>query len=515
MRMPPIGLLCCVFALTILASCGDDLQPTGPNPRSTPANASTAGQAHASSLDRTAEAHGPRIAQQVPDFGGWYFDEEGDLNVWVKNPEAHGTRARAAVASVAAEVGLIPMKPGYNVVLRQGRFGWQELSDWRDRMETAADVVQGVRWVDLDERINRIAVGVSSGRARAEIRKEAAAAGVPTSALSVQMVEDCAPTAIDCNDPCTLDPSSCEDPCSVDPSDPSCTTDPCETNPEDPACQPPAESGWDGGEINAPVSYEAADESLESEFSVLRGGIRIRNFIRQGDNSCSIGAVAHSPTHGSVFVTNSHCTYDQGSVDSNGPREFYQHYISQPLLVGIEVQDPPYARPVSGCWSWYSSFFSRCYPWRNSDAAVIKIENRGAQRGTIARPINRKLEGQGAGSTRVDMSRPVLRIVRDQASSSITVAVGNRLDKVGATTGWTSGVVQAVCVTEYQSAPFRRRHTCQNTVNYTNDSGDSGAPVFYLANEGEVWLLGLHHMKKGVYSPLAQVARDLPGLIYR
>lgn len=512
--------LCWLFTLAALSACQDDLQPTAPTPEAPAAQASATGEAHGRGLERSAEAHGRRLAQQVPDFGGWYFDIKGDLNVWVKNSDVHGARARAAVAQVADEVGLIPARPGYNIIIRQGRYSWQELSDWRDRIEALADGIEGIRWVDLDERINRVAVGVNSGRARAEARKQAAEVGIPRGAISIQM-EECEPYAIDCNDPCSLDPyaDGCQDPCSLDPSDPNCTTDPCETNPEDPSCEPPADSEemWDGGELNAPMSYEAAGENLDSEFNRLRGGIRIRNLTRYGDNSCSLGAVAYSPTYGSVFVTNSHCTYDQGGVDYDGPREFYQHYISQPLWVGSEVQDPPYYKPADYCSSWWNNTVRTVcrYPVRNSDAAVIKIENRASDRGIIARPANRKLEGQGAGTLQIDPSRPVLRIARDQVTTSISVTTGNRLDKIGATTGWTSGTVQSVCRTEYQTSPNRRRHTCQNRVDYTNSSGDSGAPVFYLANDNEVWLLGFHHMKVGVYSPLTQVAKDLPGLVYR
>jgi hypothetical protein len=404
---------------------------------------------------------------------------------------------------LAAEVGLIPAKPGYRIIIRQGRYSWQELSDWRDQFETVAGGIEGVRWVDLDEGINRIAVGVTSGRARAQVRQQADELGIATSALSIQSVDQCAPEALDCNDPCTLNPDS-----------PDCNTDPCELNPDDPSCQEPVEEVWSGGEINASMSYAAPGQDLDSEFNVLRGGIRIRHYTPYGESSCSIGAVAYSPTHGAVFVTNSHCTYFQGEVSTGANGEFFQNSLSRPLFVGIEVRDPPYDRPY-GC-SWWSTS-QACYLSRNSDAAVIQITNRQSERGTIARPANRKLEGQGRGSTVINASRPVLRIVRDQVTSTITVARGNRLDKVGSTTGWTSGVVQAVCRTEYQTSPVKRRHTCQNVVNYTNDSGDSGAPVFYLANDanGWVWLLGIHHSRKAVYSPLTQVARDLPGLSYR
>ncbi|HZG44490.1 MAG TPA: hypothetical protein VEY93_16175, partial [Longimicrobium sp.] len=146
------------------------------------------------------------------------------------------------------------------------------------------------------------------------------------------------------------------------------------------------EDVWSGGEINASVSYAAPGQDLDSEFNVLRGGIRIRNYTQYGENSCSIGAVAYSSTHGAVFVTNSHCTYFQGEVSTGAAGEFFQHYPSRPLFVGIEVQDPLYQRP-SGC-SWWSTS-QACYLRRNSDAAVIRITNRQSQRGIIARPTNR------------------------------------------------------------------------------------------------------------------------------
>jgi hypothetical protein len=165
----PLSLTLLLAALT--ACRGDMADPPTPV-----LEASAAGQSQGQRPDRSAEAHGPRIAQQVPDFGGWFFDENGDLNVWVRDADVHGTRARGVVAQVAAEVGLIPAKPGYRIIIREGRHGWQAV----------AGGIEGVRWVDLDERINRISVGVISGRARAQVRQQADELGISTSALSIQ-----------------------------------------------------------------------------------------------------------------------------------------------------------------------------------------------------------------------------------------------------------------------------------------------------------------------------------------
>lgn len=177
------------LSLTLLLAASTACRGDMGEPATRVLQASAAGQSQGQRPDRSAEAHGPRIAQQVPDFGGWFFDENGDLNVWVRNADVHGTRARVVVAQVAAEVGLIPAKPGYRIIIRQGRYGWQELSDWRDQIEAVAGGSEGVRWVDLDERINRIAVGVISGRARAQVRQEADELGIATSALSIQSVD--------------------------------------------------------------------------------------------------------------------------------------------------------------------------------------------------------------------------------------------------------------------------------------------------------------------------------------
>jgi hypothetical protein len=352
-------------------------------------------------------------------------------------------------------------------------------------------------------------MGVTSGIARVQARKQATEAGVPVSALSIQLVVDCPPDALDCKDPCSLDPSSCEDPCSINPSDPSCGTDPCEIDPSDPACQPPPQ---DSGvtPIELPPPSLIVNQTLDSEFSILRAGIRTRSSTRlDGANPCSIGAIARSSTYGAVFLTASHCTYDQGSV--TGARDFFQAYMSRPQFAGVEVFDPPYVTP-SGCSWWYSTG-SACYLRRNSDAALVQIQNRSSEIGTIARPAERKREGQGRGSLSINPSRPKLQIV---ATSTSTVARGTRLDKIGATSGWTSGTVQTVCVTAYQTYPNKRQLTCQNTANYLNEHGDSGGPVFYVEDEaqGRVYLMGIHHMRNGTYSPLAQINRDIPGLVY-
>jgi hypothetical protein len=500
----------CLLLLVAASACQDTTESPPTDPTTPAAKASAAAQEHARGIDRTGEAHGRRFASEMPGFGGWYFDDNGDLNVWIRDAGVHGARARAVAAQVAQEVRLAPATPGYKIIVREGRYGWQELSDWRDRVEMIAERLDGARFVDLDEYVNRVTMGVNSGRARAQARKQATEAGVPVSALSIQIVSDCPPEALDCNDPCSLDPSSCQDPCSIDPSDPSCTTDPCEINPSDPACQAPPDDAYTP--VLLPEPSMIANQTLDSEFSTLRAGIRTRNPTRlSGDNPCSIGAIARSSTYGTVFVTASHCTYDQGGAHTSSPRDFYRHYVSRPLLVGMEVFDPPYVTP-SGC-SWYSTGQS-CYLRRNSDAALIQIQNRASEIGTIARPADRKREGQGRGSLSIDPSRPKLSITSTYTG---TVARGMRVDKIGATTGWTSGTVQSVCLTEYQTSPNKRQHTCQNTVNYLNEFGDSGGPVFFVVNEaqGTVQLMGIHHMKKGTYSPLAQIAKDIPGLVYR
>ncbi len=94
-----------------------------------------------------AQATGPRLppgldgrflslTQEVPGFGGYFFDANGDLNVYLTDTGSE-TVARAKFADVARN------RPGRSdqpwsrpaeIVIRRGAFDFTQLSDWRSRL---------------------------------------------------------------------------------------------------------------------------------------------------------------------------------------------------------------------------------------------------------------------------------------------------------------------------------------------------------------------------------------------
>jgi hypothetical protein len=437
--------------------------------------------------DVDSEAISARLAQQIPGFGGWFFDRQGNLNVWVVDPQKHGARARVAVAAAAREV--VPGAKGSNfaILIRQGRYSWQELSTWWQQMDSIAGEIPGIRRSDLDELRNRVSLGVSSRAGRGVARRKAAELGIPAGAVNV-MVEECDPTMVICEGQ--------EDPCATNPDDPSCTEDPCTLYPDDPNCQPPMEEEavTGNGSIEPNLSY---GEALTSEFSTVRGGIMIQFQKPEYIDGCSVGLVLRTQYYGNVFMTNSHCTTQHGGGTGT---EYGQPTLSRFFYIGREVVDPFYKK------DFYCGWRKTCLGQsRNSDAAIVKIDgNKPADIGVIARPALRMNRFAGKGTTNINQLLPILRVQDYQPT-----ILGSHVDKIGMETGWTVGYVNAKCETIYQT--FLRRHFCQDRADFVIAKGDSGGPVFYyLENSGEkVNIVGIVHSMDGTYSPLNKIWDDV------
>jgi hypothetical protein len=509
------------LGLVALAGCQDELVTTSPEVAAATRQASEAGLAHG--RGRGLEEEGPlgRFAAHNPAFGGWFLDQNGDVNVWVVNATANGGRVRAAVAqAIAQEPRDATEKASYAVKVLPANYGFVQLSDWRDSLTTRFEAYPGMRWIDVDDVRNRVSVAVDSRRTRALLRRDAVGMGIPSGSLNVMMsepVDNCTPEMIVCDsDPCTMDPyadgcsggdacsvdpyaSGCQDPCSIDPNAPECTEDPCVINPNDPACssssEPPAEPVYSDGVL--PQEFPG---TLSQRFTHLQGGIQItyEDYEISDALECTLGFVANTPTHGVVVVTAAHCSNDLGSTDGT--------VYGQPTITntpqwsdwfGQEVYDP------SLKYGW--GCFLGC---RNSDANFVSTSFSGFGRpyafGKVARPIG-PTRAISDTTTRLNTSLPQLTISRE-ARPSIT---GSRIHKIGRTTGWTRGRLTFYCRKE-------RGYHCQDGANYVFRQGDSGSPVFVYYTNGTIGLIGVHHSRmsswnynESIYSPLSRMRKDL------
>ena len=227
-------------------------------------------------------------------------------------------------------------------------------------------------------------------------------------------------------------------------------------------------------------------KSLRSKVRPLVGGIE----IEFSDYVCTLGFNAKRKGQ-KGFVTNSHCTDEQGGNEAT-------RYDQGGERVGTEVADPNYGKS-DDCPSG-----RRC---RLSDSAFVRVKD-------VKRDTNGIAETDGQN----DMDDPDLTMKDhlDIVGYESTTLVGEELDKIGRTSGWTYGTVEETCVTfdvYEEDEDTGLTLLCQDTVFAGSTMGDSGAPVFrYAGNGGEVRLRGILWGTSGgtfAFSPIDQIRKEL------
>lgn len=246
-------------------------------------------------------------------------------------------------------------------------------------------------------------------------------------------------------------------------------------------------------EQTAPIRNVA---TLQDKVRAVRGGLQINfpGFL------CTLGFNATSSGGQRSFITNSHCTAIQGGVQSTP--------YNQPLsttagsFIGTEVADPNYftggACPAS----------RRC---RFSDSSRGKYASAPTSvLGRIARTTSR---GQFSGSLTISSTNPTFSITAERANS----LVGQTVNKMGRTTGWTFGKITNACVTVNVSGTDITQ-LCQNLVSAGVGPGDSGSPVFNWSGSGShVTLAGIlwggsSNGRQLAFSPMSGIESELGAL---
>jgi hypothetical protein len=211
---------------------------------------------------------------------------------------------------------------------------------------------------------------------------------------------------------------------------------------------------------------------------------------------CSVGFNATSGSQKS-FVTASHCTTTQGGVEST---PYWQPLQSvDGTQIATEVSDPAYVKGGTGC----PKGGKVC---RYSDASRAAYVNGANQAlGSIART-------SGANNGSLDITGSFSISSDDCSTTGGCLAVGTVVNKVGRTTGWTSGAITNTCVnTGVQGS--RIVQLCQTFVSAGVGGGDSGSDVFQVTGSsvklvGVLWG-GNSGGTQFVFSPFGNVTREL------
>lgn len=239
------------------------------------------------------------------------------------------------------------------------------------------------------------------------------------------------------------------------------------------------------------------EANLNSKVRPLVGGLNAR---------CSIGFVG---TRKGVkgFITNSHCTDTQGSVDS---KKFYQPgYPSSKAgdLIGRETVDPAYTtggKCAAGAKCRYSDS-----AFVATDSSITTLKGQIARLGIVLASTNYKVKQ-----------------VTNYDDPKVVYVTGPS-HKVGWATGETQypadesrAPTTVICKDgTYTKNGQKFVFWCQNEDKYESASGDSGAPVFYQMTEGtNVGAVGVHwgstldsagNKTGSIYSPIAAVLSEL------
>jgi hypothetical protein len=223
-------------------------------------------------------------------------------------------------------------------------------------------------------------------------------------------------------------------------------------------------------------------QTLRDQVSPTPGGVQIQNSIG-ATCTLALNAYYNLELH---FVTAGHCAKPWNTIS---PHSFYQPiFNTTPYFLGLEAVDP-LTFTGFGCPSG-----RLC---RYADGVLVKyygVPPSAVDCGTIARP-----DGTG-GTIEIAAGLPRLIIQYDAEEPF----VGEEIDKVGRTTGWSFGQVSQTCV-NLNRAEDNVTIMCNTYVAAAVGMGDSGSPAFLWLGGIDVAVAGIVHYKHNgylVYSPL-------------
>lgn len=127
----------------------------------------------------TLDEHLLQIAERNPGFAGFFYDENGQLTVGVAET---GTDFQLSRLS-----DVIPDSTNYRVV--PVRYDFRRLYEWRVRILADQRTLGFASFIDIDERSNRILVGVNPSANLAEVRAALSSAGIPEDGYAVVQAE--------------------------------------------------------------------------------------------------------------------------------------------------------------------------------------------------------------------------------------------------------------------------------------------------------------------------------------
>jgi hypothetical protein len=264
--------------------------------------------------------------------------------------------------------------------------------------------------------------------------------------------------------------------------------------------------------LGIPVGAVVADlgsraqvsHNLRTTVRPLSGSYQIANaygYCTLGWNVYLTGGI------GKGFITAGHCSGNMPGSGSTGSA-YYQATYAWQNKVGVESVNPPWNLADPDC-----AGITLC---TIADVMFVKYDNDTWWQSRLAKTELPVGINNAMGSIEADWYLTPIYAVMDPY-------VGLVVDKVGRTTGWTRGSVNATCVTGTEnglfagSIPFQERVLCADQFsNASAGQGDSGSPVFYKTATDGIFFVGVVYARTGTsYGPQSEGYRCTAGCIVK
>ena len=123
-----------------------------------------------------------QVDKQAPGFGGMFIDSDGRLAVYVLDT----TRLAATRAAITAVFGENHV-PAAGIRAVQGQYSISQLKPWADRAGRLL-ALPGVTIVDVDERKNRVVIGIDRADRTRAVSRELSSLKVPRNAVLIEVI---------------------------------------------------------------------------------------------------------------------------------------------------------------------------------------------------------------------------------------------------------------------------------------------------------------------------------------
>jgi hypothetical protein len=125
------------------------------------------------------------IARQVPGFGGLYLDQDGTMKVYMEGQKGpvNDNLISSLEGVITREIGGGERLTHSGVEVIEGQYGFLDLQSWHQELSPAVLSIPGVVSTDIDEKTNRLRIGVTSKEVLEAVEKSLAGLSVPREAV--------------------------------------------------------------------------------------------------------------------------------------------------------------------------------------------------------------------------------------------------------------------------------------------------------------------------------------------